>query len=266
MVFCLPSLSGVASTCPRKTGIAAAASIIGMFAASLFFEPVPALAQETLETRVLVTTRERAVLSGELAARIEQIAVRPGAAFKKGDLLIAFDCVAYKAQRATVAADLRRTDAQLKSQQRLFELRSVGELDVIMAEAARDSARAQLQLQDVYLDRCKINAPYDGVVVEWRSQPYQIANPGDELVEIIGSGNLELELIVPSQWLSWLTIGEPFQARIDETGSIITAKTERIGADIDPVSQTVKVFATIDKKEGKLLSGMSGVAVFDPKP
>ncbi|MFX4229848.1 MAG: hypothetical protein ACFHHU_18800 [Porticoccaceae bacterium] len=35
------------------------------------------------------------------------------------------------------------------------------------------------QLQDVYLDRCKINAPYDGVMVEWRSQPYQIANPGD---------------------------------------------------------------------------------------
>lgn len=266
MVFCLPSLSGVVSTRPRKTGIAAAASIIGMFAASLFFEPAPALAQETLETRVLVTTRERAVLSGELAARIEQIAVRPGAPFKKGDLLIAFDCVAYKAQRATVAADLHRTDAQLKSQQRLFELRSVGELDVIMAEAARDSARAQLQLRDVYLDRCKINAPYDGVVVEWRSQPYQIANPGDELVEIIGSGNLELELIVPSQWLSWLTIGEPFQARIDETGSIITAKTERIGADIDPVSQTVKVFATIDKKEGKLLSGMSGVALFDSKP
>ncbi|WP_412558856.1 efflux RND transporter periplasmic adaptor subunit [Thalassospira sp. MIT1370] len=223
-------------------------------------------AQDAFESRVLVSTREHAVLSGELAARIENIAVRPGASFKKGDLLIAFDCQSYKAQRATVAADLRRADAQLKSQQRLFELRSVGELDVIMAESARDSAKAQLQLQDVYLDRCKINAPYDGVVVEWRSQPYQIANPGDEIIEIIGSGNLELELIVPSQWLSWLTVGDTFKARIDETGMIVTARTERIGSLIDAVSQTVKVFAVLDDKEDQLLPGMSGIAIFDPKP
>lgn len=242
--------------------------VAGVFCmlATLLFGTNPVSAQDGAEARVLVTTRERAVLSGELAARINRIAVRPGEHFKKGDLLIAFDCAAYKAQRATVAADFRQADAQFKSQQRLFELRSVGELDVIMAEAARDSTRAQLQLQDVYLERCQINAPYDGTVVEWRSQPYQIANPGDELLAIIGSGSLELELIVPSHWLAWLSIGKTFQARIDETGSVITAKTERIGADIDPVSQTVKIFATLDGQEGKLLPGMSGVAVFDPNP
>jgi RND family efflux transporter MFP subunit len=235
-----------------------------MFATLLFWVD-PGFARDGAEARVLVTTAERAVLSGELAARINRIAVRPGESFQKGDLLIAFDCAAYKAQRATVAADFRQADAQFKSQKRLFELRSVGELDVIMAEAARDSTRAQLQLQDVYLERCQINAPYDGTVVEWRSQPYQIANPGDELLAIIGSGSLELELVVPSQWLAWLARGKTFQARIDETGSMITAKTERIGADIDPVSQTVKIFATIEGQQDKLLPGMSGVAVFDPQ-
>ncbi|WP_404422167.1 efflux RND transporter periplasmic adaptor subunit [Thalassospira australica] len=235
-----------------------------MLAVSAFLSPISASAQETLETRVLVTTQDRAVLAGELAARIDKMAVRPGQSFRKGDLLIAFDCAAYKAQRATAAADYRQADAQFKSQQRLFELRSVGELDVVMAEAARDRTLAQLQLQDVYLDRCKINAPYDGAVVQWLSQPYQIANPGDELMEIIGSGNLELELIVPSSWLSWLSAGQEFQARIEETGSVIAATTERIGADIDPVSQTVKVFATINGDAGMLLPGMSGVAVFEP--
>lgn len=244
------------------------ASMLCVLATSLFYGMPTAQAQElqeTYEARVLVTTRERAVLSGELAARIDDIAVRPGGSFAEGDLLIAFDCVAYKAQRETVAADFRRAEAQLKSQQRLFELRSVGELDVIIAEAERDSTRAQLRLQDVYLDRCQINAPYDGAVVEWRSQPYQIANPGDELIEIIGTDNLELELIVQSSWLSWLSTGQSFKARIEETGSVITATTERIGADIDPVSQTVKVFAAINGDTGMLLPGMSGVAVFEPE-
>lgn len=267
MLFAMTSLRGYRIDGPGRK-FTAAASMFCMLAVSAFLLPVSADAQERtepLETRVLVTTQDRAVLAGELAARIDKMAVRPGQAFRKGDLLISFDCAAYKAQRATAAADYRQADAQLKSQKRLFELRSVGELDVVMAEAARDRTLAQLQLQDVYLDRCKITAPYDGAVVQWLSQPYQIANPGDELMEIIGSGNLELELIVPSSWLSWLSTGQSFQARIEETGSVIAATTERIGADIDPVSQTVKVFAAINGDAGTLLPGMSGVAVFEPE-
>lgn len=264
MLFVLTWLSGYLSKCQHSRQ-GATASMFCMLAVVVFLSPTLASGQETLETRVLVTTQDRAILSGELAARIDKMAVRPGQSFKKGDLLIAFDCTAYRAQRATAAADYRQADAQFKSQQRLFELRSVGELDVIMAEAARDRTLAQVRLHDVYLDRCQITAPYDGAVIQWLSQPFQTANPGDELMEIIGSGNLELELIMPSSWLSWLSVGQAFQAKIEETGAIIEAKTERIGADIDPVSQTVKIFATIDDGDNRLLPGMSGVAVFDPK-
>ncbi len=264
MLFSLTSLRGYRAQSPGRT-FKSAASMFCMLAVSALLFPVLADAQEPLQARVLVTTQDRAVLAGELAARIDKMTVRPGQKFKQGDLLISFDCAAYKAQRATAAADYRQADAQLKSQQRLFELRSVGELDVVMAQAAKERTLAQLQLHDVYLDRCKITAPYDGAVVQWLSQPYQIANPADELMEIIGSGNLELELIVPSSWLSWLSTGQGFQARIEETGSVIAATTERIGADIDPVSQTVKVFATINGDAGKLLPGMSGVAVFEPE-
>lgn len=264
MLFSLTSLRGFRVQSPGRT-FKSAASMFCMLAVSALLFPVLADAQEPLQARVLVTTQDRAVLAGELAARIDKMTVRPGQKFKQGDLLISFDCAAYKAQRATAAADYRQADAQFKSQQRLFELRSVGELDVVMAQAAKERTLAQLQLHDVYLDRCKITAPYDGAVVQWLSQPYQIANPADELMEIIGSGNLELELIVPSSWLSWLSTGQSFQARIEETGSVIAATTERIGADIDPVSQTVKVFAAINGDAGKLLPGMSGVAVFEPE-
>lgn len=264
MLFSLTSLRGYRAQSPGRT-FKSAASMFCMLAVSALLFPVLADAQEPLQARVLVTTQDRAVLAGELAARIDKMTVRPGQKFKQGDLLISFDCAAYKAQRATAAADYRQADAQLKSQQRLFELRSVGELDVVMAQAAKERTLAQLQLHDVYLDRCKITAPYDGAVVQWLSQPYQIANPADELMEIIGSGNRELELIVPSSWLSWLSTGQSFQARIEETGSVIAATTERIGADIDPVSQTVKVFAAINGDAGKLLPGMSGVAVFEPE-
>jgi RND family efflux transporter MFP subunit len=215
------------------------------------------------EARALVATRSRALLSAEIAARIADMPKRPGTRFAKGDVLVVFDCSAYRAQRAAVAADLRQANAQYKAQQRLAELRTVGELDVVMAQAAVERAKAQLQLQDVYLNRCKITAPYAGAVVDWHSQPYQTANPGDQLIEIVGSGDLELELIVPSQWLGWLKVGQGITAHIEETDSDIRARVARIGARIDPVSQTVKIYAALGNDAKNLLPGMSGRAVVD---
>ncbi|WP_158091187.1 efflux RND transporter periplasmic adaptor subunit [Thalassospira mesophila] len=215
------------------------------------------------EARALVTTRSRALLSAEIPGRIADMPKRPGTRFAKGDVLVVFDCAAYRAQRAAVAADLAQAAAQYKAQQRLAELRTVGELDVVMAQAAVERAKAQLQLQDVYLSRCKITAPYAGAVVEWHSQPYQTANPGDQLIEIVGSGDLELELIVPSQWLGWLKVGQAITARIDETDSDVRAKVARLGAQIDPVSQTVKIYASLGEDIKTLLPGMSGRAVVD---
>ncbi|MEQ5776594.1 efflux RND transporter periplasmic adaptor subunit [Thalassospira sp. NFXS8] len=215
------------------------------------------------EARALVATRSRALLSAEIAARIADMPKRPGTRFAKGDVLVVFDCSAYRAQRAAVAADLRQANAQYKAQQRLAELRTVGELDVVMAQAAVERAKAQLQLQDVYLNRCKITAPYAGAVVDWHSQPYQTANPGDQLIEIVGSGDLELELIVPSQWLGWLKVGQGISAHIEETDSDIRAKVARIGARIDPVSQTVKIYASLGDDAKTLSPGMSGRAVVD---
>lgn len=215
--------------------------------------------------RALVATRNRAVLSAEISARIADMPKRPGDRFAKGDVLVVFDCAAYRAQRAAVAADLRQADAQYKAQKRLAELRTVGELDVVMAQAAMESVKAQLQLQDVYLNRCKITAPYEGAVVDWQSQPYQTATPGDQLIDIVGSGDLELELIVPSQWLGWLSVGQGVMAHIDETDKDVRAKVARIGARIDPVSQTVKIYAALESSKG-LLPGMSGRAVMDGRP
>ncbi|MDP2699738.1 efflux RND transporter periplasmic adaptor subunit [Thalassospira sp.] len=226
----------------------------------------PALSQQNmdggnLEARVLVTTRDHAILSSEVSARIAEMPKRPGQKFAKGDILAVFDCGAYRAQRASVAADVRQAEAQYEAQKRLAELRTVGELDVTIAHAVFEKTRAELQLQDFHLSRCKIAAPYDGAVVEWVGQPHQTANPGDQLIEIVGFGGLELELIVPSPSLAWLAPGHAVQARIDETGSEIAARIDRIGARIDPVSQSVRVYAVILDGQEKLLPGMSGTAL-----
>jgi hypothetical protein len=52
--------------------------------------------------------------------------------------------------------------------------------------------------------------------------------------------------------------------RIDETGKTYPAKVTRLGAKVDPVSQSVKVVAAIDGSFPELIAGMSGKIALTP--
>jgi membrane fusion protein (multidrug efflux system) len=212
--------------------------------------------------RALVVALDRAVLSAELTARISEMPVRPGDTFAEGDRLIRFDCRVFAAQRDVGAADLQAAETRLESARKLLTLNAGGPLDVAVAEAERDRAAAQLRLYQETVNRCSVRAPFDGRVVTWHARPHEIASLGVELIEVLASEGLELEMIVPSAWLSWLEVGLPISLSVDETGEAYGASVAVIGAEVDPVSQTVALRARFDAPPPGLLPGMSGVAIF----
>ncbi len=116
----------------------------------------------------------------------------------------------------------------------------------------------------VLTQKCKITAPFSGKVVERLAQVHESVSPGDQIIEIINHEKLEIRLVVPSSWLKWLKVGASFQVKIDETGYKFTVAVERIGARINPVSQTIKVIGKV-KGNGELIPGMSGNALFSPQ-
>src|SRR5260370_41312429 len=62
------------------------------------------------EIRAQLTPRDYTTLASEIAARIDRIAARAGEHFKKGDVLVTFDCVAQRAQAAKARAVLFAID------------------------------------------------------------------------------------------------------------------------------------------------------------
>ncbi|MEK9925978.1 MAG: biotin/lipoyl-binding protein, partial [Alphaproteobacteria bacterium] len=60
------------------------------------------ITEETREARALVSATEKVSISSELSARVEKINYLLGDAFKKGDVLISFDCELYKAQKQVI--------------------------------------------------------------------------------------------------------------------------------------------------------------------
>ncbi len=218
---------------------------------------------EQQEVRAQLKPHRYTTLAAEIGAKIKQIKVREGDAFKAGQTLATFDCSLQRAQLAKAQADLSSANQQLKANERLAELNSVGQLELDLSRSAQGKARAEVGAQQALLSKCSIAAPFSGRVAEKRVQEQQFVQAGQAMLDIIDDSALELEFLVPSRWLSWIRKGDELEVQIDETQKRYPARFTRIGARIDPVSQSIKVTAAIEGKHDELIAGMSGRIAVD---
>ena len=227
----------------------------------LFFLSFPAYSQD-MESRALVVASQEAILSSELAARIDNIAVKEMQRFNKGDLLIQFDCSLYEAQKDVVSANSNSALIKLKSDEQMLQMRSIGKYELELSISEYEKAKSELRIAELNVERCQIKAPFDGAVEEVIVNTYETIQPQVELMKIIQTDILELEMVVSSEWVSWLKIGHPIKVYIDEIQKEFNASISGIGANVDAVSQTIQLKGTITDASPALLPGMSGRVVF----
>ncbi|PLX81157.1 MAG: efflux transporter periplasmic adaptor subunit [Desulfuromonas sp.] len=214
--------------------------------------------------RLQLVAPQSVTLSSELSGRIAELPLRPGDAFKKGAQLLAFDCRLHQARWDKAAAERKQASATHEVNIQLDRLGSVSTLELDVSSARLAVAQAELDIMTTLLDRCTINAPFSGRIAEVHVKQHQYIGEGEKVLDILNDRQLEIEMILPSLWLQWLKPGQPFPFRVDETGRDYQARVSRIAPQVDAVSQTVKVFATLDRPSAELRAGMSGTARISP--
>ena len=213
---------------------------------------------EYREIRAQLTPRRYTTLAAEIGAKVNRVPVPEGGRFQAGDTLVSFDCSVQKAQLDKAKATLAGADKVWTANKRLRELNSVGSVEMDVSEAEVNMARAEVAAGEAILSKCSAQAPFSGRVAEQKVREQQFVQPGQALLEIIDDTELELEFIVPSRWLAWVKQGHAFRVAIDETGRTYPAKVRRVGARVDPVSQSIKLTGVVEGSFKELMAGMSG--------
>lgn len=217
------------------------------------------------EIRVQLVPKVESLLASQIAGRIIDIPFEEGESFKEGETLIQFDCKIYEAQLRKAVADRNAALTRYNANQELAKLNSGSKVELKISKAESDKAAAEIEIVKTQLSYCSVDAPYDGKVVSVLVSPYESVKDGQELVQIIDDSELELEVIVPSKWISRLSKGKTFKVFIDENAKSYTAKIDKVGARVDPVSQSINVVGTIVGNPSGLKAGMSGRADFEGK-
>ncbi len=217
---------------------------------------------ETPRARGLIRSVAEVAVAGELPARIVSMPFREGHVFAEGDVLVAFDCRRIEAEVAGLEADLKAAEATHEGNKALDRHKAIGSRDLIISGAKVERTAADLAAGRARLGDCALRAPFSGVVVETMASAHDLASPSTPLMRIVDREKIEIELIAPSRWLEWLSVGETFRFAVDETGASIEARIVRLAGVVDPVSQTVKVFAVPVLRDERVRPGMSGTAHF----
>jgi RND family efflux transporter MFP subunit len=212
---------------------------------------------------VILDPVERTILSAEVSALVEKITRKMGEPFKKGDLLIQLENDIFRAKVEEEKANVEKARATLNAKRELYrdDIASLTELKTAEYEAER--AVANLILAQKNLSSSTILAPYSGKLVTRFIQEHELAQEAKELIEIVDDEILVAKILIPSKMWREITLGQPVKINITETGEVVEGKIARIGAVIDPSSNTIKIDVEINNRDGRLRAGMTGTTTLE---
>jgi membrane fusion protein, multidrug efflux system len=232
-------------------------------AAKPSFATAPAAVDPSSIIRGVIQSQSEATIASRMTAGIISMPFKVGQPFGRGALLASFDCSTLRAQFAAANAATAAYKKTYDTNVELDMYQAVGKNEVGVSKANLGKASAEASAVSSQLKDCAVYAPFSGVVVEQIAHANEVAATGQPLMKIQDASNLEVQIIVPSNWMTWMKPGAKFSFKVDETGQTVSGSIARLGASVDPVSKTIRVVGHLSGAGATVLPGMSGSAQFE---
>ncbi|MBE9491942.1 MAG: efflux RND transporter periplasmic adaptor subunit, partial [Bacteroidetes bacterium] len=121
-----------------------------------------------------------------------------------------------------------------------------------------------IKSSEILLAKHSIRAPFTGTYTDVMLEVGSIANPGSRIARIISTGQLELEVPVVVEDVGWLKKGQSVNVSSEDGEKHWIGKIVRISDFVDPNSQSVSVFVSLEPSpENPLYEGQYLRAVFN---
>lgn len=267
-------------------------------------QPAPALAAEPARPRALVASgyvvaRRKATVAAEITGKVVEVLIEEGMVVKEGDVVARLDSVlaerdlalarsradAAEAAIGATAADLRDAERILARAQTLVVRNAVSEADMTKAEARVGVLRAQVkQAQAQFataqldaqrtadvLDKHRIRAPFNGVVVERSAQPGEMISPlsvggftRTGICTLVDMDSIEVEVDVNEAFIGRVQAGMTVEAVLDAYPDwTIPAAVIAVVPTANREKATVKVRIGLRVKDPRILPDMAVKVTFE---
>lgn len=204
----------------------------------------------------------------ELAGMVQTIYFQPGARVKKDDLLVQLNADSDIAKLHALEANVELANITYLRDKAQYAIRAVSKQALDNDAANLKMLKAQVDEQKAIVAKKTIRAPFSGRLGINQINPGQYLNPGDSVVTLQSLNPVYADFFVPQQQLGKLELEEQVKVISNTfTHKTFSGKITTINPEVDVTTRNIKVEATIENPEQKLLPGMFvDVTIITGKP
>ncbi len=193
----------------------------------------------------------------KVAGEITQIRVEEGDQVKTGQVLATLDNTELRLKVAQAAANLKRTEQELKRQTELAKLQMVSAGDIDALRYDLEALESELKLAKLQLSYSSIRAPINGVVAARHIKVGNMLQTGDLAFHISDNSELQAELHVPQDQLALLHKKQVAHMVFDALPNLqFQGTVERVSPTIDAATGTFRIVVAVDDPQESLRPGM----------
>lgn len=238
----------------------------------------PTVKDVSVEVRAPVDLRprEQADLMSKQLGYLSAVLVDRGDPVKKGQLLALVRPSELPDQLQAAKGQLQQAEAALEqariNRARIGSLAPTGVVStqelqqsttaLSQAEAQQSAARAQLQAVAVRIGETRLDAPFDGVIMQRRFDSGALVGPQNGAILTVGRvETLRLFVPVREQESAQVAIGQKVFVEVDaQPGETWIGQVVRLSPGFDPLTRTLDAEVHLNNSDGKLRPGMYGRA------
>ena len=229
--------------------------------AALAADPVPVTVQrlgdvlidKELRAPATVISANRALVTSEVSALIQEVPVDVGDTISQGEPLVVLDdsnnrlmLTQAKARLAALKAQIAQAEHRLGKAEELLEKNFVSDDELLARQTDLAVLQANLQEQEVFiriqqlaLSRTTIRAPFDAAIVERQAQVGSYAMPGAVLMTIVQTDGREIDAEIDPRYavalptvsdLRFVSQGREWRVQLARLSSIIETDTRILRA------------------------------------
>lgn len=176
-------------------------------------EVTPVLRRDLIESLTVVGSlapNESAEIRPESAGLVRGIFFDEGQKVKAGDLLVKIDDSELLAQYAQVEARFKLSELNVARSESLSESRTIPQSEADRARSEFSSARAELSLLRLRLEKTEVRAPFDGVVGSRSISAGDYVTTSSVLTSLNDLSRLKVTFQVPERFLALVRNGTDF--------------------------------------------------------
>ncbi len=214
---------------------------------------------ETLNVVGSLAANESATLRTETAGAVREILFEEGQAVKKGQVLVKIDDADLRAQMAQTESRFRVAEATLQRNEALLKTQFITQADFDRISNDFTTAKYDLALLSVRLNRTELKAPFDGIVNSRSLSPGDYITNQTIVTTIDDLSRLKIDFQVPERYQGKVTPGTKFTVSagtVSGQEEVIGGEVYFVSSSIDRSTRSIQVKGTLATPPARLRPGM----------